>query len=346
MTMVCEPWPLAAHCLPKGWPADPAQWDDAQRAAVETASEILKRLSGGVFGLCSLKVRPCRKRCEGGRDSLDRYALGVVGGPWTPSLMDGRIYNISCGCTGQCGCSPLCEMILDPYAYDILQVRIDGVVLPSTAYRVDDNRRLVRTDGGCWPDCQELTRPDTEKGTFSITYRTGVPVPAGGRMAVTELAVQLWKACCGGKGCTLSDRVTQVVREGITYTLDNLDIFERGRTGLNRVDLWLASVNPFGARGPLRAFSPDTIRARRTTFPDPTLPAPPPFPPAPPLAFRWVQPSASQVWTIAHNLGFYPAGVRVEDSTGTDTVGEVTYPDINTVRVDFNSPVSGVAYLS
>lgn len=346
--MTCEPWPLAAHCLPKGWPVDPEQWDDAQRAAVETASEILKRLSGGRYGLCSLKLRPCRKRCEEGGDpfSLGRYNVGVAGGPWTPVLLDGRMRNITCGCSGQCGCSALCEVILDPPAHDIIQVKIDGLVVPATAYRVDDGRRLVRTDGVCWPECQELARPDTQPGTFSVAYRTGVPVPAGGRMAVTELAVQLWKACCGGKGCVLSDRVTQVVREGMTYTLDNLDIFERGRTGLNRVDLWLASENPYGIRSPMRAFSVDTIRGRRTTFPDPTLPPVPPIPPPEPLSYRWIQPSAAQVWTIEHSLGFYPGGVRVEDSNGVDTIGEVTYLDLNTVRIEFNHALSGVAYLS
>lgn len=344
---VCETWPLAPHCLPSDWETDPDEWTDAQKAAARAASEILDALTAGVFGLCTYKIRPCRRRCED-RElwSPLRYALGVVSGPYTPVLLDGQLRNIRCGCVGECGCSPLCEIVLDPHVHSIVEVRVDGEVVPATAYRVDNYRRLVRTDGGCWPDCQELEKPDNVPGTWSITYRTGTPVPIGGQIATAELAVQLWKACNGSKNCVLSDRVTQVVREGITYTLDNLDVFERGRTGLNRVDLWLASVNPYGARTQMRAYSPDTIRHRRTTFPEPLLPPGPTPPPTPPVYFRWVQATAALIWTIPHNLGFYPAGVRVEDTDGIDIVGEVSYPDINTVRIEFNSPVAGVAYLS
>jgi hypothetical protein len=338
----CGPWPVATHCLPTGWPPEPEQWSDAQTAAVEVASEILKRLTAGQYGLCSLKIRPCRTRCADEyrlRDSL----VGVGGAPWSPALIDGRMYNIACGCAGQCGCSPLCEIVLNPYATTILEVKVDGAVLPANAYRVDDNRRLVRVDGECWPDCQELGLPDTEPGTFSVTYQTGVPVPAGGRLAVALLAVQLWKACSGST-CNLPERVTQVVREGVTYTLlDNLDVFERGRTGLSQVDMWLASVNPYGVRAPMAVYSPDTVRSRSTSWPDANLPTPGVVQRQ---SYTHVQSVVASTWTIVHNLGFYPAGVRIEDGNGEDTTGEISYLDVNTVRIIFNQPLSGVAYLS
>lgn len=338
----CGPWPVADHCLPTGWDPDPTEWTDGQTAAVEVASEILKRLTAGQYGLCTLKIRPCRTPCADGYLARDNLT-GLGGAPWTPSLIDGRIYNITCGCSGQCGCSALCEIILNPYATTILEVRVDGEVLPSNAYRVDDNRRLVRIDGQCWPDCQELELPDTEPGTFSVTYQTGAPVPAGGRLAVTLLAVQLWKACAGST-CSLPERVTSVVREGVTYTLlDNLDVFERGRTGLSQVDLWLASVNPYGVRAPMAVFSVDTVRSRSTSWPNPALPTPGVVQR---LSYTHVQSVVASVWTIVHNLGFLPAGVRIEDNNGEDTTGEVSYPDVNTVRIVFNQPLSGVAYLS
>jgi hypothetical protein len=355
--MQCEPWPLSSSCLPAGWQIDPATWDDAQAEAVEVATEILVQLTASRFGLCALKIRPCRRRCSQYLDSM-RLLTGSLGvtpgfatGPWTPTLMDGRLYNIACGCVGECGCSPLSELTLDPFAYDVLEVRVDGAILASTAYRVDNNRTLVRLDGQRWPDCQELAQPDTAPDTWSVTYRTGTPIPRGGRMAVTDLAVNLWRACHDDSKCKLPARVTQIVREGVTYSLiDDLSVFDRGRTGLPRVDMWLASVNPYGNRAPLRAWSPDTVHHRRTTWPDPTLPVPPPPDggggSGPVEAYTFTQATPQQVWVITHGLGFRPAGVRVVDSTGTDVIGAVSYPSINVVRIDFSYPVSGIAYLS
>lgn len=352
MPMVCDAWPVDPTCLPDGFPGDPDQWDAGQQQAVEVASEILKRLSGGVFGLCTLKIRPCRIHHQSRWP--DPAMLGVsstAGGPWSPALIDGRIYNFHYGCGGEgsCGCSPLSEIILDPPAYDVVQVKVDGVILPASAYRVDDTRRLVRTDGHDWPECQEMSRSDTETGTWSVVYRTGAPVPPGGRMAVALLATQLWKACGGGRGkCLLPERVTEVVRDGVTYTLlDNwhMQIFDHGRTGLSRVDLWLASVNPYGARAPLRAWSPDLVRHRQVTFPTEQLPGAP-DPGGEGGSFVFVQNTPIDVWVIEHPLGFYPAGVQVRDSLGQEIVGEVTYPAINVVRIDFGAPTSGVAYLS
>jgi hypothetical protein len=54
-------------------------------------------------------------------------------------------------------------------------------------------------------------------------------------------------------------------------------------------------------------------------------------------------PSAS--WTVAHNLNKFPASVIV-DSAGTVVVGDVTYLDVNTVRLDFVGAFSGKAYFN
>lgn len=346
--MSCDLWPLSSTCLPEGWSTDPATWDDAQAEAVEAASEILRRLSGGVYGLCTLKIRPCRRRCAElyGADRVLRDGLGVSGGPWTPALIDGRMYNITCGCVGECGCSPLCEIILNPPAFDVLAVKIDGQTLPSTAYRVDQQRRLVRVDGQCWPDCQEIALEDTQPNTWSVLYRTGRPVPAGGRVAMTELATNLWQACNGMK-CKLPARVTQVVRDGVTYDLiDDLSVFERGRTGLNRVDMWLASVNPYAARAPMAVWSPDLVTHRRTTFPDLGQVSPPDPGHDGATSFTYTQLAPSTLWIITHDLGFRPAGVQVHDNAGQEIVGQVEYPSLNVVTIEFSAPVSGVAYLS
>ena len=51
------------------------------------------------------------------------------------------------------------------------------------------------------------------------------------------------------------------------------------------------------------------------------------------------------VWTINHNLGFFP-NVTVVDSTGEQVEGEVDYVDSNSVVVSFSGGFSGMAYLS
>jgi len=62
-------------------------------------------------------------------------------------------------------------------------------------------------------------------------------------------------------------------------------------------------------------------------------------------SYRHVQSVASAVWTIAHNLGFYP-NVSVVDSTGREVVGEIDYTSMNVVTLTFSAAFGGEAYLS
>lgn len=72
-------------------------------------------------------------------------------------------------------------------------------------------------------------------------------------------------------------------------------------------------------------------------------------PPGPPGtgggSYRHTQLAAANTWTIAHNLGFYPA-VTATDSAGTIIVGDVTYTSVNVLTIDFSVPVAGFANLS
>lgn len=340
----CTLWPLVAECLPECWTADPAGWTPLQRWSVHAASAILKRLTAGQFNLCPITIRPCRSGCPPERY---RYLGDPLGLPWQPAMLDGKIYNLTCGiCRDECGCGPLEEVILDPFVRSIIQVKVDGKVLPGTAYRVDDYRKLVRLDGGSWPDCQYLDRPDTAEGTWSVSYWTGNEPDFGASFALTDLAIEWWKAC-QGKPCALGENVKSVTRQGITYDMDTVyESIREGRTGIKRVDLWIYSVNPHGLRRRLRVYSPDTVRGRRTTWPAPGLPGPGPGPNPEEQGFVYFQPQPEQTWTIPHPLGFEPAGVRVTDLGGEEVRGEVAYPDVHTVQIKFNEAVAGRARLS
>jgi hypothetical protein len=341
-TYGCTLWPLVPDCLPECWSPDPTQWTPLQRWAVEASAAVLRRLTAGIYNFCPITIRPCRRNCP---PEQYRYLSDPNGLPWVPAMLDGKIYNLTCGvCRGECGCGPISEMILDPPAQAVIEVKVDGVVLAPSAYRVDDYRRLVRLDGGKWPDCQQLDKPDTEPGTFSVSYWSGnIPDP-GASFALTDLAVEWWKAC-QGKQCSLGENVRQVARQGITYDVDTVyESIREGRTGLKRVDLWIFSVNPHGLRRRLRVYSPDMVTNRRTT--SPTGPIPPgPVNPGP-LGVMWIFGTPQPVWLIPHGLGFQPAGVQITDLSGHEVRGEVTYPDVNTIRIEFAQPTAGRVRLS
>jgi hypothetical protein len=239
------------------------------------------------------------------------------------------------------------EILLDPMPVtSVIAVKVDGVVLDATAYRVDDWQKLVRVDGEHWPRCQDLSRPDSAVGTWSVTYTFGQPLPADGRLAVTKLAAEIANLCHGGD-CVLTDRVIQVVREGVTIELDNYEAIRAGGTGLPVVDRFVGQVNPKGVRVAPAVFSPDTVTARQITWPVAPLPVTPPDSGGGTGgSFSYVQSIPTATWVIVHGLSFRPAGVRIEDNSGQEVWGEVTYPSSGVVRIDFAYAVSGTAYLS
>lgn len=59
---------------------------------------------------------------------------------------------------------------------------------------------------------------------------------------------------------------------------------------------------------------------------------------------KWEAPSASTVWSIEHNLGFYPT-VTVMDSGGNEIVPDIHNISINKVEVRFAYAMGGTAYL-
>lgn len=64
-----------------------------------------------------------------------------------------------------------------------------------------------------------------------------------------------------------------------------------------------------------------------------------------PQSYVHTQAVPSATWTVVHNLGF-PPNVTVIDSSNRVVVGEVEYPDINTVVLTFSGGFAGKAYLS
>jgi len=62
-------------------------------------------------------------------------------------------------------------------------------------------------------------------------------------------------------------------------------------------------------------------------------------------AFTYTPQDSSTIWTITHNLGYYP-NVMVADNFGTEFFGQVVYTSINSLTITFSQAVYGTAYLS
>lgn len=259
---VCDPWPVDLTCcdLPEDTPQETIdRWQ-------MVASITLFRLSGRRLGpSCPVKVRPCRRQCMGDYPFAVNWYSGF---PWVPYIgSDGLWRNASvCGCTGDCACGELCEIRLDGPVYDVVSVQDGPVELPDTAYRVDGSGTLLRTDGNCWPDCQDMAAAEGEENTLTVTYRTGLPLDEAAKAAVSALTCHLIKGCgtgTGSCGCKPNRNMTRVSRQGVDLQFaDPTLIYSEGRTGIAEVDLWLTTVNPYRQTSPSRAYSPDFKRPR------------------------------------------------------------------------------------
>jgi hypothetical protein len=218
------------------------------------AWQSLQRLTGFRIALCQVTVRPCAARCNPGV----YMEAPVTGFPSDgPYISGGRWYN-ACGCTSadSCSCGSISEVILPVQeAGGPIVVKIDGGVLDSSAYRVDNGNRLVRQDGGAWPICQNQGIADGEEGTFSVSYYPGLGPDDALNFAAGLLAVEWYKAC-NGKECRLPSGATRIQRQGINFEVPS-DMFASGISGIREVDAIVSMYNPYRLTTPSAVFSPD-----------------------------------------------------------------------------------------
>ena len=190
------------------------------------------------------------------------------------------------GCGGICGCGWESKIRLSGYPVtEITDVTIDGVELPEIDpdtgkpnWRLDLYTFLTRLDviddqgvvqPRRWPACQNLSLPDGEKGTWSVSYKYGKAPPLLGLRAAEQLACELYHACTGGE-CQLPQNTTRVQRQGVTIDRVLLTwssgFTSRGirtgawTTGLSQVDTFLSTYNPWGTRRRPGMWSPDLVQ--------------------------------------------------------------------------------------
>lgn len=229
---------------------------------LQAASNILYRLTARRWpGVCADTVRPCVRRIyeEWGADQRRR-----IEGRWPWRLWP------ACGCqTGRrCGHTTLDEITLggEP-VISVTEVRIDGSVLSSDAYRIDDNRWLVRIDGQDWPTSQDLAAdPATDDDTFQVEFTYGADPPVDGKHAAAVLACELYKAAQPEDlgECRLPRRLQSLTRQGVDMVVsDTMEFVGEGRTGLPEVDFFIQSANPHQLRRNATVLTPDIGRRVR-----------------------------------------------------------------------------------
>lgn len=239
---LCEPWPLEGCCdfaeLGISPPITGLAW--------EAASEFLWLATGQQFGNCTVAWRPCRTDC------FPEPFLPEVGPAVQPALFNGRWYNVTCGCgADSCSCTHVSEVEF-PDPIRVTSVLVDGVAVPWTLL---GQQRLLRTDGGDWPLCQDFTVTGGP-GTWVVNAAVGQEVPSLGQMAVATLTCELAKSCVG-QDCALPEFVTTVTRQGITTSTTVAALQEQVLTGLLIPDMFIKRYNPNGLLDRARAYSPD-----------------------------------------------------------------------------------------
>jgi hypothetical protein len=267
----CSPWALPADI---GEPCNGAGFDAALLLdCLQAASDILFDLSGRQYaGACSDTVRPCARSVsvDGGRPLTGGYGPGSGG--WSPGGGGSTWGFCSCQTSVRSGCNSLPEITLGVYPVTaVTQVKVDGAVVDSSLYRVDDNRWLVGLTNPVtgvqqtFPCCQRMDLPTTEKDTFEVAVDYGTAPPVLGKLACAELACQLSMAFKPSQGgdCQLPQHITQLTRLGETMTVLDPLSFKDGLLALPFCGGFLKSVNPYGIARRATVLSPDIGRRVR-----------------------------------------------------------------------------------
>jgi hypothetical protein len=234
--------------------------------AVKTASYLLWAMSGRKFS----GITTVTERYVG---TLDPYLR--IGGStlnYWPTLVNGSMYNMP---TGGFDRSSNHDYMADGTSVNgrlrlrgrkvikIHAVRdIYGTIIDPSYYYLVDHSVIQSAPNSNW-------RPHN----VEVSYTYGTQPPSAGRSAARLLAIELIKLYEGDDTCALPQRVTNISRQGVSYTLlDSQDFIDDLRTGLYAVDLFLKTANPDKARARARVFSADMPRARRIVGEQPIVP--------------------------------------------------------------------------
>lgn len=232
------------------WPIDPACFeaefdeldDETRDRSVAFASATLRRLTGYRVGGCPVTVRPCKRSCAVSAVDFSGYSSPTG---FYPILWGGTWMNV-CSHWGDCSCTSLCQLALPIPVGRLDKVMLNGSEVTDD-FRIDDGNLLTYTGSADCPipACQDMTKADTEDGTFSVTYLNSYQVDQMGAYAAGVLALEFAKACTKTGKCRLPSSVVSITRQGVSMELDP-GTFPNGTTGIREVDSYIGLWNPKG----------------------------------------------------------------------------------------------------
>lgn len=234
--------------------------DTTKAKALAFATSFMWAATGRRYGVCEVTVRPCQPKPN--PPAFRGYpAFATSGGsaPLAVPYIDRGTWR-NCGCGPRCCCRPTCQVALEGPVASVASVVVDGEIVADDAYRVDleDGQWwLVRTDGTCWPNCQNLDA-NTGEGVFEVTYGQGTALPDALEYGTGHLACEFAKAVDGDSDCKLPGRLASLTRQGVTLEIDTPGNDEIGYiTGIELIDQVIASLNPSRRQSPPMIYSPD-----------------------------------------------------------------------------------------
>jgi len=266
--------------LPDGWTVTnfagcTTSWanltPEQQAMALRLAAFTIYSLTGRQFGTVTHTIRPCN---GGMLEPLYQTYPVVLGHGWGSNGSEGSGFAVwlqngvwhNGACSGFACCGTGCETQL-PLTVSITSVVVDGATVDPSAYRVDNARLLVRTDGACWPRCQDFGKNAGVTGTWSVTGVFGRAVPTEVLDAVSLLACEIGKSIAG-QPCRLPQKMQSLTRAGVSVQFPSTNTYlDRGLTGLNEVDQLVVQFNPGRLMQAPQVLSMDQSPTRITTWP-------------------------------------------------------------------------------
>lgn len=258
MACIVVDWSSAPEIQSATTPEEVANRERAE----DFAQRTIELLTGRQIGGCEVVARPLLLN----RTNLPTWNPATLYDTpsYGPYLSNGVWYNSCSDCVGQtCRCLSPKSIRLGGHPSRIVEVKINGAILDPSSYKLQDGK-LFRIDGESWPARQDLRLPDSQDGTFSVTYIDGIELDANGRWCAGILAKEFYNSWQDDDQiCRLPSSVISINRQGLAIELGK-DLFPGGLTGIREVDLWIATWNPYRVRSKARVFSPDTMpQARR-----------------------------------------------------------------------------------